>query len=106
MGITVKAEQCTGCGRCVDICPGDLLALLPQEGKAYLRSARDCWGCMSCVKSCPEGALERRLPFSLAGYGASLRPKVHETHIVWTLRYPNGEVEEFAVKTREQPGRA
>lgn len=97
----VKADLCTGCGHCVEICPGDLLAIRAEDGIAYLREPRDCWGCMSCVKSCPQGALERRLPFQLAGYGASLKPRVEADRIVWTCRYPNGESEEFVIKTRE-----
>ena len=44
----IDTHKCNGCnGReethCEEICPGDLMALNPATGKAYLRAARDCW---------------------------------------------------------------
>lgn len=98
MSVITDASRCRRCARCVDICPGDLL-YLPEDGPSAIREPRDCWDCMSCVKACPEGALETVIPFTIANFGASLRPVVSEDKIVWILRCPDGRKEEFTVPT-------
>lgn len=96
MGLHFNREKCTGCGACVDICPGDLL-YLNEEGKSEIRNQAECWDCMACVKSCPAAALETRLPFSLADFGARLIPRVTEQEIHWQCIYPDGRIEEFII---------
>lgn len=96
MGLRIYHQKCTGCGRCVDVCPGDLLYLNDEE-KSMIRNQADCWDCMACVKSCPAGALETKLPFSLANFGASLRPEITEKEIHWICNDPDGKTEEFII---------
>ena len=96
MGLRFNNAKCIGCGGCVDICPGDLLRL-DENGKSSIRNQADCWDCMACVKSCPEGALETRLPFSLADFGATLKPKIYPDRIEWRLTYADGRLEEFNI---------
>lgn len=55
----IHAALCTGCQRCIDICPTH--ALGQTEGKAALRYADRCTYCTACEDVCPEGAIE--LPF-------------------------------------------
>ena len=55
MSIRLENEKCIGCGRCADVCPGNLLVI--EAGRARLRDARDCWGCTACVKACPRAAI-------------------------------------------------
>ncbi len=46
---------CTGCGRCVAVCPTDCLAMagpLP-----WLPRPADCISCSACVFLCPAAAL-------------------------------------------------
>jgi NAD-dependent dihydropyrimidine dehydrogenase PreA subunit len=50
--IFIDQDICTGCGRCVTICPTDVLSMSP-EGKAYARYEEDCCVCMLCVTDCP-----------------------------------------------------
>jgi NAD-dependent dihydropyrimidine dehydrogenase PreA subunit len=50
--ISIDQDICTGCGRCVLICPTDVLSLSP-DGKAYARYEDDCCVCMLCVTDCP-----------------------------------------------------
>lgn len=67
--IPVLARQnCTGCGKCVDICPVEAIALAsandphePRRKQATIIEDR-CLGCGLCVRNCPEQAihLERR----------------------------------------------
>ena len=101
----VNPQKCDGCRAeneplCVQICPGDLMVLDENTGKAYCRSARDCWDCMSCVKACPHGAIETRLPYQLGYYPAKLIPLVGSNKISWTVVDIHGNVERFTFKTR------
>jgi Fe-S-cluster-containing hydrogenase component 2 len=54
MRMQVNAEQCTGCGACVEICPNGAIQL--SEGIAVLDQAA-CTQCQSCVDACPIGAI-------------------------------------------------
>ncbi|UCG38826.1 MAG: 4Fe-4S dicluster domain-containing protein [bacterium] len=59
----VSDADCTGCGRCVSVCPVDALALAaigePEDGseKVARLDAQVCLGCGVCVRNCREGAL-------------------------------------------------
>ncbi|MBN2431336.1 MAG: 4Fe-4S binding protein [Acidobacteria bacterium] len=62
----VQPDACTGCGRCVDICPVDALALVsahdpvqPQRRQAGVNE-EICLGCGLCVRNCPHDALTLR----------------------------------------------
>lgn len=100
MSVITDRSKCTGCGECVQICPGDLMAIDSRDKKSYIRNPSDCWDCMACVKECPSGALETRLPYQLAAYGARLTPRVEDDRITWTLSDARGLVEEFVIRTR------
>lgn len=50
----VDAARCTGCGRCVEVCPTGAITI--TAGKASI--AEDlCTGCGACADVCPEGAI-------------------------------------------------
>ncbi len=105
MSIRVDKNLCTGCtGKseppCVKNCPGDLIFINPESGKAELRNQYECWDCMVCVKSCPCQALESRLPFQLATYKASLKVKMGEENITWKLKDIYGQEEIFTLSTK------
>lgn len=104
MSIKIDYSQCSGCQgqgepSCVKLCPGNLLAINKETGKPYIRSERDCWDCMVCVKACSYEAIETKLPYQLASYQASLKPKVYNGKIVWHLKDVNGKEEVFELKT-------
>ena len=94
----VYQEKCKGCGKCEEICPGDLMEL-NEDKKAICRSTRDCWDCMACVKACQCGALETRIPYQLGYYPARLIPKMGDKEIEWTCIDIKGKVDKFLVKT-------
>jgi len=61
--LTFDGEKCTGCNRCVDACPIDLL--MPGSVKGSPPEAAypdECWYCGCCVMECPSKAVRLRHP--------------------------------------------
>jgi NAD-dependent dihydropyrimidine dehydrogenase PreA subunit len=53
-------RRCTGCGRCVAICPTDCLAM---DGRLpWLPRPLDCIRCSACAIVCPTSAIVVPLP--------------------------------------------
>ena len=52
--ITVDDDKCTGCGECVDSCPGEVYEL--KDGKAVPVDVDECHGCHTCEAVCDEEA--------------------------------------------------
>lgn len=57
--MTIDESKCTGCGRCVKVCPSDTLAL--KENKAVVVGPWSM-GCGHCVAVCPENAIRIHYP--------------------------------------------
>lgn len=64
----IDASACTGCGRCVDVCPVEAVRLasandprLPKRKVARLDPAI-CLGCGVCVRNCPAEGAARLVP--------------------------------------------
>lgn len=55
----IDRRLCTGCGRCIEVCPTHVLAR--RDGKAELVYPPGCIYCVVCEDVCPEGAIA--LPF-------------------------------------------
>ena len=53
--LTYAAEKCTGCGRCVEICPHNVFVL--QERRAQITDRDRCMECGACALNCDFGAL-------------------------------------------------
>ncbi len=57
MIVSVNEDLCTGCAKCVDICPFQALSLDETKGVAKVLEAK-CTGCGSCASTCPVGAMQ------------------------------------------------
>jgi NAD-dependent dihydropyrimidine dehydrogenase PreA subunit len=59
----VKPDRCTGCGKCVNVCPVDAMTLISAHDpcKPSQKTAKVtenlCLGCGLCVRACTQGAL-------------------------------------------------
>ncbi|MBP9905141.1 MAG: 4Fe-4S binding protein [Rhodoferax sp.] len=62
----VNTERCTGCGRCISVCPLALFVFETHDWKkrSVLREPSRCTGCDRCVAKCPVNALSLVLPRS------------------------------------------
>jgi len=54
MAVKVDLEKCTGCGRCVEVCPVE--AIKVENEKATVDN-EECVDCGTCVDECPEDSL-------------------------------------------------
>lgn len=48
-------EKCSGCGRCVEVCPRGVLGI--RDKKVFYSDIDLCMECGACVKNCAFGAI-------------------------------------------------
>jgi NAD-dependent dihydropyrimidine dehydrogenase PreA subunit len=51
--VRIDATACTACGRCIEICPTDVMRADPGTGRAIVMYEEDCSGCQICTAECP-----------------------------------------------------
>ena len=64
-GFIVDKDKCTGCGLCVDVCPGNMVGgdvLRMEDGRPFMVDQTNfgwqgCWRCQHCLAVCPAGAV-------------------------------------------------
>jgi len=54
--LEMKSNKCTGCGKCIEVCPHQVFSL--SNGKSTIVDKDRCIECGACVKNCPFNALE------------------------------------------------
>ena len=54
-------DACTGCRKCVDICPADAIQQLPQDKKHIVLTDSKCIRCFCCAEACTDNAVEVRV---------------------------------------------
>jgi len=100
MSIWIDKKECVGCGKCADICPGNLI-YKDEMGKASIRNPRDCWGCAACVKECKVLAIEYYLGADIGGKGTVMYVKKENNLLYWYFKRPNGENEAIVVNIKD-----
>jgi NAD-dependent dihydropyrimidine dehydrogenase PreA subunit len=50
------AEKCTGCGKCLEVCPHRVFE--PYEGKVRIADRDKCMECGACARNCQFEAIE------------------------------------------------
>ena len=67
----VRADSCTGCEACIEVCPVDCIYKVPGIDQPVLQSFVDidlerCIGCDLCERWCPWDAIEMIPPLQIA----------------------------------------
>ena len=63
----IRRDVCTGCGRCLDVCPMDVFQRAADQ--IYIAYPADCMACYLCEIECPTGAVHvtgkraRQIPY-------------------------------------------
>jgi DNA-directed RNA polymerase subunit D len=53
--INIAPRKCSGCEKCVEVCPKDVLGL--REGRPYVKDPEACTECNACIDVCSEDAI-------------------------------------------------
>jgi NAD-dependent dihydropyrimidine dehydrogenase PreA subunit len=55
VSLRLDCEACTGCGRCLEVCPHGVFVL--DEGRSRISDRDACMECGACARNCPVDAL-------------------------------------------------
>ena len=104
----VYSSKCDGCGKCVDICPSDIMHLsssIVSGRKAYNIEPSYCWECYSCVKECPQHAIDMRgyADFAPLNHKLTVLREKEKGLIQWKIKYRNDTELEFKFPIRITP---
>ena len=89
----INSESCTGCGKCVEACPVEAMALVSAEDpkRPKRKTARliedSCLGCGVCVRACSSGSL------SLRSRPARVLTPVDSTHRAVVMAIERGKLQ-------------
>jgi NAD-dependent dihydropyrimidine dehydrogenase PreA subunit len=64
MTIEFDYEKCTGCRRCYELCPLDILAWDDEKDRPYIRYPDECQLCFICQEECPAKAVKVNVPLA------------------------------------------
>lgn len=100
MSIRIQSEKCIRCGKCLEVCPGNLIGK-DENGFAVIKYKKDCWGCASCVKECNQGALQFYLGANVGGSGTYMYTKSKGDNIEWIFNRSDGSKESILINKKE-----
>lgn len=90
MSVVIDKEKCIGCGKCINICPGNVIRR-DDSGKAYLDDPSDCWSCVSCMKECTVQAIYMILPPAVDANGGRMSVRQKGNITEWEIEKTDGE---------------
>ncbi len=98
----VYMTMCDGCGKCVELCPSDIMHIDPEFRRAYNVEPEMCWECYTCVKYCPEHAIDVRgyADFAPLGHGLTVLREPEKGAVSWKVKYRDGRIKEFTFPIR------
>jgi adenylylsulfate reductase subunit B len=99
MSIEIRQENCIGCGKCAEICPGGLIKL--TNSKSSIPRPERCWGCASCVKECPSEAIALYLGEDIGGLGGRMTARRDGALLHWTVTMPDLRTQTITVNSRD-----
>jgi electron transport complex protein RnfB len=72
----IRADNCTGCEACIEVCPVDCIYKVPGNDQPMLQSFCDvdlerCIGCSLCERWCPWDAIDMVPTLTVAEHVAS-----------------------------------
>ena len=91
MSILINKNQCVGCGKCRDVCPGSLLFKENDNNKTFIKYPEECWGCTSCLKECNYEAISYYLGADIGGNGTTMYVKEDKQELQWHIIDQNGK---------------
>jgi adenylylsulfate reductase subunit B len=100
MSIRINPKKCIGCGKCREVCPGNLIKT-DSRGKAIIQREKDCWGCTSCLKECKTDAISFFLGADIGGRGSTLSVKTSEDFYTWTVTDPKGQKKTIEINRKD-----
>jgi adenylylsulfate reductase subunit B len=90
MSILINREKCTGCGKCIKVCPGTLLFKEMDDSKAYIKYPKECWGCTSCLKECKFEAISYYQGADIGGNGTTMYVTEEGNELHWHITDAGG----------------
>lgn len=90
MSVVIDKKKCLGCGKCIEICPGNVIRR-NDEGKAYMDDPSDCWSCVSCMKECPVQAINMILPPEIEACVGKMAVIQKENLTEWVIEKADGK---------------
>lgn len=100
MSIQIDQNKCISCGRCSDVCPGNLIARDTAK-KIFMKYPSECWGCTACLKECPTGAIKYYLGADIGGQGGYLYTKNNSEDIDWYVVNPDSTQHHIKINKKE-----
>ena len=86
MSVRILQNKCVGCGKCLSVCPGNLLKK-GEDGKVHVRNIM--------------GAILYFLGADMGGMGSMLSVKEKGDVRIWRVDSPNGETKTIEINMKD-----